>query len=92
MNFPAPPHHLSKASKDVWRTIVTDYAPGLPAALAILASALEVIDRAKDAAATLRKEGMVVEGQRGIPKAHPLVAVESACREQAANLWKKLGR
>ena len=74
-NSQTPPDHLSEKSKAPWLTIIDEYDTESPAALEILRSVLELTDRAEDAAATLRKEGMVVEDQRGIPKDHPLIAV-----------------
>ena len=88
---PKPPAHLSTSSKTLWKKILSEFHSDSPGALDILTSALELRDRAENAADILRSEGLLVEGQRGIQKPHPAVQVERASRKESANLLKSLG-
>ena len=88
---PKPPAHLSKSSQKLWTKILTEYSTDSPGALNVLTSALELHDRAEAAADIIRKEGLLVEGQRGIQKPHPAVQVERASRKESANLLARIG-
>ena len=90
--IPTSPENLSEASKALWTKILTDYdAEDNPGMLEVLRSALEMTDRAEAAAAIIREEGLLVEGQRGIKKPHPATVVERSSRKEAANLFARLG-
>jgi phage terminase small subunit len=76
---PAPPRHLSKASKAWWRQIVSDFE------LAdwqhrILTSAGEAFDRATQAREQVDAEGLTVADRFGQRRPHPLLAVERDSR------------
>lgn len=88
---PKPPSHLSKSSQALWSKILAEFRTDSPGALDVLTSALELRDRAEDAAAIVRKEGLTRAGQRGIEQAHPLLTVERASWKESANLLKSLG-
>lgn len=73
---PEPPEHLGDAGRALWTSIQRSYGIGDAGGLAYLVIAAEALDRARQAQAILRAEGLVITGARGGLIAHPAVAVE----------------
>jgi len=66
---------LSAEARRLWRAILAEWDIGEPAALAILATGLESLDRCTSARRTLEMEGLSVRDRFGVPRVHPLCAV-----------------
>ena len=87
--IPAP-DHLSDRSKALWRGVVPSRAKSA-ARLALVATALEALDRANECREAIAKEGMTSRTETtGALHVHPLVKVEAEARRQFAAIWRSL--
>lgn len=78
---PRPPAHLSKATRQWWTRMVSEYGlEGEFHALKLLTIASEALDRRTEARQAIAKDGVFVIDRFGQTKAHPGIAVE---RDQA---------
>jgi phage terminase small subunit len=69
---PRAPDGLGPAGRAFWRRITDTYELA-PAEVALLARACRVLDTLSDIDRQLAREGLVVRGSTGQPRAHPLV-------------------
>lgn len=88
-SIPSPPAHLSRRSRALWRSIVSEYA--LEAQhLAVLRLFAEALDRAEAAREILAVEGLTIAGARGGSRVHPLASVRRDAEVSAARLLREL--
>jgi len=88
---PAPPAHLAKEERALWRQVLEGFdIEDDPVALSLLAAALDAHARARLCRAQIDKEGLTVRGKGGVPKPHPLLGAERAARQQLVSALKKL--
>lgn len=73
-----PPAHLSDKAREVWRRLTAEFPLQDTHGQLLLSAALTAFDRANDARAILKREGLVVEDDKGKIRAHPMCAVEVA--------------
>jgi P27 family predicted phage terminase small subunit len=78
--LPPAPRGLSAEAKKRWRRLVSEYAIEDPAGLLLLQTALEAMDRMRDAQRTIEAEGAVVLDRFGQKKPHPATVVERDSR------------
>lgn len=84
-----PPAHLSERAKQLWNAIVPGRAAS-PGRLALLQVALEALDRADEAAALIRRDGLVLAGEGKIAHVHPAARVEKDARGDFQRAWAAL--
>jgi phage terminase small subunit len=77
-----PPRNLSGPSKTLWQTIQTQYAIQDAGGLSILTAACEAHQRARQAAAMLKSDGMTIRDARGALRPHPALKIETDNRAQ----------
>ena len=70
-----PPEHLTDASKQRWRDIVTQNTMDA-AAMPLLTSFLTALDRVEQARVEIARLGPLIKDRFGIVKANPWVAIE----------------
>lgn len=75
-NTQKAPKSLSKETKKVWKSIVSDYAISDEAGLKILRVALEAFDRAQAARVQIDRDGLTLPDRFGTLKPHPLLSTE----------------
>jgi phage terminase small subunit len=88
-SIPRAPGHLRDAGKALWKTVLRDFDLE-PHHLAILASACEAADRARDARMRVDQDGAIVDGRYG-PRAHPGIAIERDARIGMLRAIRELG-
>ncbi|MGB8604225.1 P27 family phage terminase small subunit [Bradyrhizobium sp.] len=88
---PQPPDHLGEPEQRIWAGVFADYTLATGASIAVLATALEAHQRAREAREVVLVEGMVVTGRDGQTKVHPLLAVERDARQAWLAGIKALG-
>jgi P27 family predicted phage terminase small subunit len=86
-----PPDHLGEPERDIWKHVLGDYDLSTETAFAVLTTALEAHQRAREAGETVLREGMQVAGRDGQAKVHPLLAVERDARAAWLAAVKQLG-
>jgi P27 family predicted phage terminase small subunit len=88
---PSPPSHLGAPEQQLWADIHRDFSFDTKAAVAVLRTALEAHQRARECRERIACEGMTVEGRDGQVKVHPLVAAERDSRAAWLSAIKSLG-
>jgi P27 family predicted phage terminase small subunit len=81
LDRPSPPDHLGESERLIWEHVFEDYELPTRAAAAVLATALEAHQRAREAREAISHEGMTVIGRDGQAKVHPLLAFERDARQ-----------
>jgi P27 family predicted phage terminase small subunit len=81
-----PPSQLSAEAKAWWRKIIAEWDLDV-AGLLILGSAMECLDRMREAQEIIQKEGITVTDRFGQEKQHPATLVE---RDSKAGLLRHL--
>ncbi len=71
---PSPSAHLSPDARAVWDEMVQPFHVGLAGVL--LESYCVLVARMRDAQQRIDAEGLIVDGDRGVPVAHPAIEVE----------------
>lgn len=77
---PKPPAHLRAAGRDLWRSIREDYHIDDAAALALLATAAEALDRLRAAQEAVEADGELVADRYGQKKLNPALTLEKDAR------------
>lgn len=85
-----PPQHLSAESMRLWRSVLADYELERRHE-AVLCTALEALDRMRQAQALIAAEGMTVTDRYGTPKAHPAVVIDRDSRNAFLRAMRELG-
>jgi len=84
------PRHLSDESKRLWRSVLADYELEKRHE-AVLLTALEALDRMRQAQAQLGKDGLTTTDRYGGIKAHPAVVIERDSRSAFLRAMRELG-
>jgi hypothetical protein len=84
--LPEPPAHLGAPGRELWQSIMRGYEISDPGGLALLATAAEAQDRIASVRAQIDQQGEMLM-VRGLPRVHPLCAVE---RDQRSALVRAL--
>lgn len=89
--LPPPPDGLTERSQALWRNVVAKHARS-PGKLALLEQALRSLDRADEAAAAVRRDGMTATTEKtGAVHIHPLLKAEREFRAQFIAAWSRMG-
>jgi P27 family predicted phage terminase small subunit len=89
---PDPPAHLSESSRELWRSVVKDHRDQDPSRTALVQVALEALDRAEQASAVLKVEGLTATtATTGAVHVHPAVKVERDSQALFVRIWLQLG-
>lgn len=80
ITIPKPTAALSREAKNWWREIVTEYGIADSGGLLLLRTALEALDRMRQAQKAIKTDGAVVRDRFGQPKPHPLLTIERDSR------------
>ncbi len=84
------PAHLSERSRKLWAEVAPQRRQS-PEALAAVQVALEALDRADEAAALLKRDGLViVSAKTGVVHASPLLKVELQSRQLFFKIWSAM--
>ena len=75
-----PPEHCSAMALALYHRIMATYDVRDTDGRVALHTLIRSFDRAEAARAQVEREGATVVGQAGVPKAHPLLAIERAAR------------
>lgn len=74
------PRHLEAVERAMWRAITAEFLFADPASLALLRSALEAHQRARECRLAIDKDGLTTQDRFGQVRAHPLLAAERDAR------------
>ena len=85
-----PPKHLSTEARRLWRSILEDYELERRHEM-VLTTALEALDRMRQAQALIEAEGLTTVDRYGGRKPHPAVAIEKDSRIAFLRAMRELG-
>jgi P27 family predicted phage terminase small subunit len=88
---PPPPAHLGEPEQHLWTTTLADYAAATQMSLAVLRTALEAHQRARECREVIARDGMTLPARGGQLKVHPLLATERDARQAFLAGVKALG-
>jgi hypothetical protein len=75
----------------LWDRIQAEYRITDCGGMELLAQACQALDRAEGLAAAIARDGDVVRSRTGVPKTHPAVREELACRSFVVRTLERLG-
>lgn len=85
-----PPKDLSRATREWWKQITDGWEVDEPHHLRLLEAAARAWDRAEEARAQLKADGLTTTDRYGGVRAHPLLAVERDARTQFIRAVREL--
>ena len=88
--LPQPPIKLDDHGARLWRSVMGEYAITDIGGIELLTQACLSLDRASELAARIAHDGAVIY-PKGVPRAHPAVKDELACRAFVVRTLQKLG-
>ena len=90
-NAPNPPRKLGPAGQSLWDRIQAEFAITDVGGVELLCLACQALDRAEALADAIARDGEVIHSRTGVPKTHPAVKDELACRAFVSKMLQKLG-
>jgi hypothetical protein len=86
-----PPRQLGQHGMALWKAVTSEYAVDDTGGRELLCQACQAADRVEALAAQISRDGEVIRGRGGIPRAHPGLKDEVALRSLIARLIRDLG-
>jgi hypothetical protein len=87
----SPPRALGSYGLSLWTKVMSEYAISDTGGLEILAQICAAEDRAESLAESIARDGAVVYSRAGVPRSHPAVKDELACRAFVVRSLERLG-
>jgi hypothetical protein len=87
----SPLTKLGPPGLNLWNSIMSEYRIEDPGGLELLRQACATLDRAESLAGAIARDGDVVYTRTGVPKSHPAVKDELACRALVIRTLERLG-
>ncbi|HWE52463.1 MAG TPA: phage terminase small subunit P27 family [Bryobacteraceae bacterium] len=85
-----PPSHLTAAGRKLWKNIAAEIDLDAAAVL-LLTTMCESLDRMNQAKRILKREGVVFRDRFGQRKAHPACGIERDSAATMTRCWRLLG-
>jgi hypothetical protein len=90
-NGGSPPRDLGQHGRKLWDEVQAVYGISDRGGIELLAQACAALDRAEMLAEAIAKDGSVIYSRTGVPKSHPAVKDELACRAFVVRTLERLG-
>src|SRR5262245_4075094 len=87
----SPPRALGVPGMALWNRIQTEYRIEDAGGIELLTQACQGLDRAEALAAAIARDGEVIHTRTGVPRTHPAVKDELACRAFIVRTLERLG-
>jgi hypothetical protein len=87
----SPPRDLGQHGRKLWDEIQAAYGITDRGGVELLAQACAALDRAEAMAAAITTDGPVIYTRTGVPRSHPAVKDELACRAFVVRTLERLG-
>jgi hypothetical protein len=88
---PAPPRPLGAPGRQLWDRVQSEYRIADCGGVELLAQACQALDRAERLAEAIARDGDVIHSRTGVPRTHPAVKDELACRAFVVRTLERLG-
>jgi P27 family predicted phage terminase small subunit len=89
--YPPPPRKLGHYGRALWDDIMRENQIEDRGGIELLAQICATLDRAESLAEAINKDGATYHTRAGVPKAHPAIKDELACRAFIARNLQRLG-
>jgi hypothetical protein len=87
----SPPRDLGQHGRQLWDAVQREYGISDRGGIELLAQCCAALDRAEGLAGAIRTDGEVVYSRTGVPRSHPAVKDELACRAFVVRTLERLG-
>ena len=87
----SPPRDLGQHGRKLWDEIQATYGIADRGGCELLAQCCASLDRAEQLAAAIAADGAIVYTRTGVPRSHPAVKDELACRAFVVRTLERLG-
>jgi hypothetical protein len=87
----SPPRALGAHGTALWNRVQAEYRIEDIGGIELLTQACQALDRAEALAAAIARDGEVIHTRTGVPKTHPAVKDELACRAFVVRTIERLG-
>src|SRR5262249_26805925 len=87
----APPRRLGPHGARLWDSVQAEYRIQDRGGIELLAQACASLDRAESLAEAIARDGDVIHSRTGVPRSHPAVKDELACRAFVCRILERLG-
>jgi hypothetical protein len=87
----SPPRDLGQHGRKLWDEVQAAYGITDRGGVELLAQACAALDRAQALAVAIGTDGEVVYSRAGVPRSHPAVKDELACRAFVVRTLERLG-
>src|SRR5215831_5088428 len=87
----SPPRPLGSHGASLWQRVQREYMIHDTGGIELLAQACQALDRAENLAEAIARDGDVIHTRTGVPKTHPAVKDELACRAFVVKTLERLG-
>ena len=87
----SPPRPLGPHGASLWQRVQREYMIHDTGGIELLAQACAALDRAENLADAITRDGEVIHSRTGVPKTHPAVKDELACRAFIVKTLERLG-
>jgi hypothetical protein len=87
----SPPRDLGQHGRNLWDEVQAAYGITDRGGVEILVQACTALDRAEALAAAIATDGAIVYSRTGVPRSHPAVKDELACRAFVVRTLERLG-
>lgn len=87
---PRPPAGLSAEARRLWKSILEQYEIDDDAGFLLLRTAMESLDRMREAQTILQKDGIVIADRFGQKRQHPATLVERDAKNMLLRSLKSL--
>src|SRR5260370_32838192 len=87
----SPPRELGQHGRELWDAVQREYGIADRGGVELLAQACAALDRAEGLAEAIGTDGAIVYTRTGVPKSHPAVKDELACRAFVVRTLERLG-
>ena len=87
----SPPRPLGPHGASLWDRVQREYGIHDTGGIELLAQACHALDRAENLAEAIARDGDVIHTRTGVPKTHPAVKDELACRAFVVKTLERLG-
>jgi hypothetical protein len=87
----APPRKIGRHGRQLWDRVQSEYAIEDVGGRELLAQACAAEDTAESLAEAIARDGHVIHSRTGVPRTHPAVKDELACRAFVVRTIERLG-
>ena len=91
VELPGPPRPLGTHGRQLWNRVQGEYAIGDVGGIELLVQACAAEDTAENLAEAIARDGHVIHSRTGVPRTHPAVKDELACRAFVVRTLERFG-